>query len=66
MRDGNRHADIADRRVLAKCEERHERVGLGVGTRRCKLLYMEWINKDLLYSTENNIQYLIINHSRKE
>ena len=66
MRDGNRHADIADRRVLAKCEERHARVGLGVRTTRCKLLYMEWINKGLLYSTENYIQYLIINHNRKE
>ena len=30
---------------------------------RCKLLYAGWINsKVLLYSTGNNIQYLVINH----
>ena len=48
-----------------------ERVGGGmeweVGVSRCKLLYMEWINnKVLLYSTENYIQYPMINHSGKE
>ena len=32
-----------------------------------KLLYIEWINnKVLLYSTENYIQYPIINHNGKE
>ena len=37
------------------------------GISRCKLLYTEWINnKVLLYSTGNYIQYLIINHNRKE
>ena len=30
---------------------------------RCKLLYIEWINKVLLYSTENYIQYPMINHN---
>ena len=34
---------------------------------RCKLLYMEWINnRVLLYSTENYIQYLVINHNGKK
>ena len=38
-----------------------------VGVSRCKLLYIEWINnKVLLYSTENYIQYLMINHNGKE
>ena len=38
-----------------------------VGVSRCKLLYMEWINnKVLLYSTENYIQYPMINHNGKE
>ena len=33
----------------------------------CKLLYIDWINnKFLLYSTENYIQYPMINHNRKE
>ena len=38
-----------------------------VGVSRCKLLYIEWINnKVLLYSTENYIQYPVINHKGKE
>ena len=33
----------------------------------CKLLYTGWINnKALLYSTENYIQYAMINHNGKE
>ena len=38
-----------------------------VGVNRYKLLCIEWINnKVLLYSTENYIQYPMINHNRKE
>ena len=38
-----------------------------VGVSRCKLLCIEWINnKVLLYSTENYIQYPMINHNGKE
>ena len=38
-----------------------------VGIGRCKLLCTEWIkNKILLYSTENYIQYPMINHNLKE
>ena len=38
-----------------------------VGISRCKLLYVKWINnKVLLYSTENYIQYPMINHNGKE
>ena len=34
---------------------------------RCKLLYIEWINKKiLLYKTGNNIQHSEINHYGKE
>ena len=37
------------------------------GISRCKLLYIEWINsKVLMYSTENYIQYPMINHNGKE
>ena len=37
------------------------------GISRYKLLYIEWINnKVLLYSTENYIQYPIVNHKGKE
>ena len=37
------------------------------GINRCKLLYREWIdNKVLPYSTENYIQYPVINHKGKE
>ena len=33
---------------------------------KCKLLYVEWIKKVLLYSIENYTQYLVINHNGKE
>ena len=37
------------------------------GISRCKLLYIEWINNNvLLYITRNYIQYPIINHNGKE
>ena len=45
-------------------------VGGGVdwefGISRCKLVYIGWINKVLLYSTGNYIQYPVINHNGKE
>ena len=49
-----------------------QRKGGGGGTdwefeiSRCKLLPIGWINKVLLYSTGNYIQYPVINHSGKE
>ena len=37
------------------------------GISRCKLLYMEFINNEvLLYSTGSYIQYPVINHNGKE
>ena len=42
------------------------RMDLESGISRCNLLYIEWINKILLYSTGNCIQYSLINHSEKE
>ena len=36
------------------------------GISRCKRLYTEWINKVLLYSTGNYIQYPVINHNGKK
>ena len=36
------------------------------GISRCKWLYIGWINKVLLYSTEKYIQYPVINHDGKE
>ena len=37
------------------------------GIRRCKLLFIEWINnKVLLYSTRNCIQYPMIKHNGNE
>ena len=35
------------------------------GISRCKLLYTGWINKIQLYSTENCVQYTVINHNGK-
>ena len=36
------------------------------GVDRCKLVYIEWINKVLLYSTGKYIQYPVINHNGRE
>ena len=36
------------------------------GISRSKLLHSEWINKVLLHSKGNNIQFPTINHNRKE
>ena len=39
----------------------------GVGVSRCKLLYIAWINNNvLLYSTEKYIHYATIHHDGKE
>jgi len=32
----------------------------------CKSLHLEWINKVLMYITDNYIQYPMINHNGKE
>ena len=37
-----------------------------LGISRCRLVYMEWINKVLSYSTENYSHYPGINHNGKE
>ena len=34
-----------------------------IGISKSKLLYTEWINKVPLYSTENDIQYPMIDHN---
>ena len=58
--------DIEKRLVVAKGEGVAGGMEWEPGVSRCKLLYM-WIkNKILLYSTENYIQYTMINHDRKE
>ena len=36
------------------------------GVSRCKVLYTGWINKVPVQSTENYIQYPVINHNKKE
>ena len=40
--------------------------GEGAGVSRCELFCIEWINKVLLYSTENCIQYPGINQNGEE
>ena len=41
-------------------------MGWELGISRCKLLYVGWINKVLLCSAGNYIQYPGINHNGKE
>ena len=62
----NRILDIENRLVVAKGEGAGGGMEREVGVSRCKLLYIEWINKVLLSSTENYIQYPVINHNGKE
>ena len=53
--------------MVAKGEESGGGIEWKVGVSICKLLYIECINnKVLLYSTENYIQYPVINHNGKE
>ena len=58
--------DIENRLVVAKGKEVGGGMKWEIGVSRCKLLYIEWVNKVLLYSTENYIQYPMINHNGKE
>ena len=45
---------------------RADETDLELGISRFKLLYIEWINKVLLYSTGKCVQHLVINHNGKE
>ena len=60
--------DIENRVVVAKAEGAGGQIEWTVGVSRCKLYtYIEWIsNKVLLYSTENYIQYPIIDNNGRE
>ena len=63
----NRIRDIENRLEVAKGKGGRRGLDWESGIRRCKLVYVEWINnKVLLYSTENYIQYPVINYNGKE
>ena len=51
---------------LPRGEEVEGRMEWKFGLSRCRLLYIGWINKFLLYSTEHYIQYPMINDNGKE
>ena len=54
-------------RMIQKEDTQGEGWSRKVGVSRCRLLYMEWINNNvLLYRAENYIQYPMINHNGKE
>ena len=58
--------DKENRLVVAKEEGAGEEIDWEFEVSRCKLLCTEWINnKVVLYSTQNYIQYLMINHIGK-
>ena len=61
-----RITDTENRAVVAKGEGAGGQMEWKVGVSRCKFLYTEWINKVLLYSPGNYIQYSVINHHGKE
>ena len=63
----DRLTDTDNRLVVAKGKGVQERVGLGVCDYQMQTIYKGWINnKVLMYSTENYIQYTVINHNGKE
>ena len=73
IQNRNRHReqtniiDLENRLVVAKGKRAGEQIEWEIGVSRCKLLYLEWINnKVLLYSTENYIQYPMIDHNGRE
>ena len=42
-------------------------MSMGLTDKHCSTIYIKWINdKDLLYSTGNGIQYLIITYNGKQ
>ena len=58
---------IKSRLMIAKGRRKRGGMDWEFGVSRCKLLYTEWINsKVLLYSTENYVQYPVINHNGKD
>ena len=57
-------ADVENRVVVAQGECAGGGMGWDFGISICELLYIGWINNNiLLYSTGNYIQYPVINHS---
>ena len=59
--------DIKNRRVAAKVDRGGRRLNWEFEIRKCKLVYIEWINnKVLLYSIGNYFQYPVISHNGKE
>ena len=57
--------NIENRSGLAKVEEGQGGKDYGFGNSRCKLLCTGLINKGLLYSTGNDIEYPVINHNEE-
>ena len=55
-----------NRLVIDKMKEGRGGLDWEFGISKCKLLDTDCINKALLYSTGNYIQYPLINHNRKE
>ena len=51
---------------LSKGKADEERINKDFGISRNKLLYIKEINKILLYSPENYIEYTVVTHNEKE
>ena len=60
-----RKKGVLQRLVVVKGERVGEDMDWKFWISRCKLAFIEWINKVLLYSTGNYIQYHIINCNEK-
>ena len=58
--------DIENRLVVTKEEVGGRGLDWDLGISRCRLVYIERINKVLLDSTGNCTQYPVLNHNGKE
>ena len=66
LQNRNRIREIENWLVVAKGEGVWGEMGWKVGVKSFELLCTEWINKFLLYSTENYSQYPMVNQNGKE
>ena len=67
MQNRNRPTDIENKFMVTKVESGWRGISYEYGTNRYTLLHIKQIsNRDLLYSTGNDIQYLVIIYNGKE
>ena len=62
----HRQTDIENKLMVTKGNKEEGGINQEFGINKYKLLYINYMNKDLLYSTGNYIQYFVITYNGKE